>query len=140
MSVVFGPFQLPHPFVLAPMAGVSEQPFRVLAFRLGAALCTTELVSAQGLLHSSARTLRYLRHDTQVEHPYSLQIFGGEPEVMAKAAVIGKQWGAELIDVNMGCPVKKVTRNGAGSALLTDPDRAAAVVRAIHAATGLPVK
>jgi nifR3 family TIM-barrel protein len=139
MSVVYGPFQLPNPFVLAPMAGVSEQPFRVLAFRLGAALCTTELVSSQGLLRGSARTLRYLRHDAAIEHPYSLQIFGGEPEAMAQAALVGKQWGAEAIDVNMGCPVKKVTRNGAGSALLCDPSRAASIVRAIRAATGLPV-
>jgi tRNA-dihydrouridine synthase B len=139
MSVAFGPFRLPHPYILAPMAGVSEQPFRVLAFRLGAALCTTELVSAQGLLRASARTLRYLRHDAAVEHPYSLQVFGGNPEDMAQASLVGKQWGAEIIDINMGCPVKKVTRNGAGSALLCDPERAVAIVRAIRAATGLPV-
>jgi tRNA-dihydrouridine synthase B len=139
MSVAFGPFRLPHPYILAPMAGVSEQPFRVLAFRLGAALCTTELVSAQGLLRATARTLRYLRHDAAVEHPYSLQVFGGNPEDMAQASLVGKQWGAEVIDINMGCPVKKVTRNGAGSALLCDPERAAAIVRGIRAATGLPV-
>ncbi|HMK74174.1 MAG TPA: tRNA dihydrouridine synthase DusB [Myxococcaceae bacterium] len=139
MSVVLGPFRLPNRFVLAPMAGVSEKPFRVLAFRMGAALCTTELVSAQGLIRSTARTLRYLRHDPEVERPYSLQIFGGEPELMAEAARVGQRWGAEIIDVNMGCPVKKVTRNGAGSALLCDPTRAADIIRAIHAATGLPV-
>ena len=134
-----GPYPLKNPWVLAPMAGVSEEPFRVLAFRMGAALCPTELVSAQGLMRANARTVRYLRHDAEVERPYSLQIFGGEPEVMAQAALIGKQWGAQIIDVNMGCPVKKVTRNGAGSALLCDPPRAAAIVRAIHEATGLPV-
>ena len=134
-----GPHPLKNPWVLAPMAGVSEEPFRVLAFRMGAALCPTELVSAQGLIRANARTVRYLRHDAEVERPYSLQIFGGEPEVMAQAALIGKQWGAQIIDVNMGCPVKKVTRNGAGSALLCDPPRAAAIVRAIHEATGLPV-
>src|SRR5277367_1457423 len=139
MSVAFGPYRLPNPYVLAPMAGVSEQPFRVLAFRLGAALCTTELVSAQGLLRASARTLRYLRHDAVVEHPYSLQVFGGDPEAMAQAALVGQRWGAEVIDINMGCPVKKVTRNGAGSALLCDPERASAIVRAIRTATGLPV-
>ncbi len=121
------------------MAGVSEQPFRVLAFRMGAALCPTELVSAQGLMRVNTRTLRYLRHDKEVEVPYSLQIFGGEPEVMAQAAAVGKEWGAQLIDINMGCPVKKVTKTGAGSALLCDPPRAAEVVRAIAAATGLPV-
>ena len=78
-----GPYPLKNPWVLAPMAGVSEQPFRVLAFRMGAGLCPTELVSAQGLMRANARTLRYLRHDAEVERPYSLQIFGGEPEVMA---------------------------------------------------------
>src|SRR4051812_21687350 len=121
------------------MAGVSEMPFRALAFRMGAALCPTELVSAQGLMRLSARTMRYLRHDSDVERPYSLQIFGGEPEVMAKAAVIGKQWGAQIIDINMGCPVKKVTKSGAGSALLCDPPRAAEIVSRIQDATGLPV-
>jgi nifR3 family TIM-barrel protein len=134
-----GPYALRNPWVLAPMAGVSEQPFRVLAFRMGAALCPTELVSAQGLMRANARTVRYLRHDAEVERPYSLQIFGGEPEVMAQAAQVGKEWGAQIIDVNMGCPVKKVTKNGAGSALLCDPGRAASIVRAIHEATGLPV-
>ena len=118
-----GPYSLKNPWVLAPMAGVSEQPFRVLAFRMGAGLCPTELVSAQGLMRANARTIKYLRHDEEVEKPYSLQIFGGEPDVMARAAVIGQQWGAQLIDINMGCPVKKVTKNGAGSAHCRAPDR-----------------
>src|SRR5262245_52490967 len=134
-----GPYQLPNPYVLAPMAGVSEMPFRVLAFRMGAALCPTELVSAQGLMRLSARTLRYLRHDPQVERPYSLQIFGGEPEVMAKAALVAKEQGAQIIDINMGCPVKKVTKTGAGSGLLCDPGRAAELVKQVRLATGLPV-
>ncbi len=134
-----GPHRLKNPWLLAPMAGVSEQPFRVLAFRMGAALCTTELVSAAGLMRANARTVRYLRHDAEVERPYSLQIFGGEPEVMARAAMVGKECGAQIIDINMGCPVKKVTKNGAGSALLCDVARAAAVVREIRNATGLPV-
>lgn len=134
-----GPYTLPNPYLLAPMAGVSEQPFRVLAFELGAALCPTELVSAQGLMRASARTLKYLRYDPAVERPYSLQLFGGDPEVMAKAALVGKERGAQLIDVNMGCPVKKVTKGGAGSALMCDPPRAARIVRAIGEATGLPV-
>jgi len=134
-----GPYLLNNPYILAPMAGVSEMPFRVLAFQMGAALCPTELVSAQGLMRANTRTLRYLRHDPAVERPYSLQVFGGEPEVMAQAARIGQQWGAQIIDINMGCPVKKVTRGGAGSALLCDPVRAGAIVRAIRDATGLPV-
>ena len=134
-----GPYELPNPYVLAPMAGVSEKPYRVLAFRLGAALCPTELVSAQGLMRANARTLRYLRFDADVERPYSLQVFGGDVDAMAKAAVIGKEYGAQIIDNNMGCPVKKVTRNGAGSALLCEPERAGALVREIGRATGLPV-
>ena len=121
------------------MAGVSEMPFRAMAFRMGAALCPTELVSAQGLMRTNTRTLRYLRHDRDVEKPYSLQVFGGEPDVMAKASLVGKEWGAQIIDINMGCPVKKVTKTGAGSALLCDAPRAAEVVRAIRDATGLPV-
>lgn len=134
-----GPYKLPNPYILAPMAGVSEQPFRVIAFRMGAALCPTELVSSQGLMRANQRTLKYLRFDPEVERPYSLQIFGGEPEAMARAAVMGKEYGAQLIDINMGCPVKKVTKNGAGSALLCEPLRAGEIVRRIHLATGLPV-
>ncbi|MCP3100161.1 tRNA dihydrouridine synthase DusB [Myxococcus sp. K15C18031901] len=134
-----GPFTLPNPYVLAPMAGVSEMPFRVLAFRLGAALCPTELVSSQGLMRANQRTLLYLRFDPQVERPYSLQLYGGDPDAMALAARVGREKGAQLLDINMGCPVKKVTKNGAGSALLCDPARAAAIVRAMREASGLPI-
>jgi nifR3 family TIM-barrel protein len=134
-----GPYTLKNRFILAPMAGVSEMPFRTIAFEQGAALCPTELVSAQGLFRINTRTLRYLRFNAKVERPYSLQIFGGEPEVMAQAAVIGKQHGAQIIDLNMGCPVKKVTKSGAGSALMCDPPRAGLLVKLIREATGLPV-
>ncbi|MBL8911046.1 MAG: tRNA dihydrouridine synthase DusB [Archangium sp.] len=134
-----GPHTLRNRFILAPMAGVSEMPFRVLAFEQGAALCPTELISAQGLFRINTRTLRYLRYDKNVEKPYSLQLFGGEPEVMARAAVIAKEYGAQIIDINMGCPVKKVTKTGAGSGLLCDPPRAGEIVRQIREATGLPV-
>jgi tRNA-dihydrouridine synthase B len=134
-----GPYQLPNRFILAPMAGVSEMPFRVIAFELGAALCPTELVSARGIFHLNRRTLQYLKHDSAVEKPYSLQLFGGEPEVMAQAAVVAKQHGAQIIDLNMGCPVKKVTKTGSGSALMSDPKRAGEIVRLIREATGLPV-
>jgi tRNA-dihydrouridine synthase B len=134
-----GPYSLPNPYILAPMAGVSERPFRVIAFKWGAALCPTELVSAQGLMRTNPRTLKYLRFSPEVERPYSLQIFGGEPEAMAQAAVVGKAYGAQIIDINMGCPVKKVTKNGAGSALMCEPVRAARIVGAIAEATGLPV-
>lgn len=134
-----GPYTLRNRFILAPMAGVSEMPFRVLAFEQGAALAPTELISAQGLFRISSRTLRYLRCNKEVEKPYSLQLFGGEPEVMAKAAVIAKEYGADIIDINMGCPVKKVTKTGAGSGLSCDPQRAGEIIRQIREATGLPV-
>jgi nifR3 family TIM-barrel protein len=133
-----GPLSLANPFILAPMAGVSEQPFREIALALGAGLAPTELVSANGLIRASARTAKYLKHGP-TEKPFVVQIFGGEPEVMAEAAVRVKAAGADAIDINMGCPVPKVTRSGAGSGLLCDPPRAAEVVRRVKEASGLPV-
>jgi nifR3 family TIM-barrel protein len=121
------------------MAAVSETPFRVLCLELGASLAPTELVSAEGLARRQARSLAYLRHDEKRERPFYVQLFGGAPERMAAAAVIAKEWGTEIIDVNMGCPVPKVTRNGSGAGLMADPPRAAAIVRQIAQATGLPV-
>lgn len=134
-----GPHTLANRWILAPMAGISEMPFRSIAFRMGAALCPTELVAAHGLIRASARTLRYLRHDPEVERPFCVQLFGGEPEVMARAARVAAAQGADILDINMGCPVPKVTKSGAGSALLCDPERAAEIVRRVGEATGLPV-
>jgi nifR3 family TIM-barrel protein len=125
-------------YILAPMAGVSEQPFREIAFELGAGLAPTELVSANGLIRASSRTSKYLKHGAS-EQPFVVQIFGGEPELMAQAAVMVKQAGADVIDINMGCPVPKVTKSGAGSGLLCDPPRAQQIVRLCKEATGLPV-
>lgn len=121
------------------MAGVSEMPFRRLSFQLGAGLCPTELVSAEGLIRASARTLRYLRRDEVWERPFSVQIFGGNPDSLAEAAKVAKDHGAEIIDINMGCPVPKVFKNGAGCALMEDPARAAEIVERIARATDLPV-
>ena len=135
----FGPHTLPNRYLLAPMAGVSEMPFRCLALELGAALATTELVSAAGLMRASKRTLKYITHDAAIERPFSVQIFGGDPHEMAEAAMVAKDHGAHIIDINMGCPVPKVTKNGAGSGLLCDPERAARIVSAIAVRTGLPV-
>jgi len=133
-----GLLSLPNRYILAPMAGVSEQPFREIALALGAGLAPTELVSANGLIRASARTSKYLRHGP-TEKPFVVQIFGGEPDVMAQAAVMVKAAGADAIDINMGCPVPKVTKSGAGSGLLCDPPRAAEIVRRCKEATGLPV-
>jgi tRNA-dihydrouridine synthase B len=134
-----GPHELATRWVLAPMAGISEKPFRSLAFRMGAGLCPTELVSAEGLMRASARTLRYLRRDPAWERPFSVQVFGGRPEVLAEAAKVARDHGADIIDVNMGCPVPKVTKSGAGCALMAEPSRAAEVIARIAGSTGLPV-
>ncbi len=131
-----GPHRIDTPYLLAPMAGVSEMPFRVLAFEFGAGLATTELISAKGLFHRNQRTLQYLTYDKEVEKPYSLQLFGGDEPAMAAAAVAAMEAGAQIIDINMGCPVKKVTKTGAGSALLCDPQRAASLLRAMRSAIG----
>ncbi len=121
------------------MAGVSEMPYRVISLELGAAWAPTELVSCEGLVRITSRTMKYLKHDPRIEKPFCVQIFGGDPARMAGAAKIAQDHGADVIDVNMGCPVPKVTRNGAGSALMCDPPRAGEVVDAIRNATGLPV-
>ena len=122
------------PFLLAPMASVSEMPFRVLAFEMGAGLCTTELISAKGIFYANRRTRQYLTFDRARERPYSVQLFGGETESMAVAARAAWEHGADIVDVNMGCPVKKVTKTGSGSALLCDPPRAAELIQAMRKA------
>jgi len=121
------------------MAGVSEMPFRTLARQMGASAAPTELISAKGLIYGSSRSERYLRFDKTLERPFWVQIFGGDPESMAQGAERACELGAEIIDVNMGCPVKKVTKNGAGSALLQDAKRAALIVAAIVKRTQVPV-
>jgi nifR3 family TIM-barrel protein len=127
------------PYALAPMAGVSDEPFRLIARRMGASHCPTELVSAQGLLHNTRGSLRYMQHHPELEVPFCVQLFAGEAGVAAKAAVKAKSLGARMLDLNMGCPVKKVTKTGAGAALMADPSRAADICRAMAEATGLPV-
>lgn len=120
------------------MAGVSEMPFRVLARRLGAGAAPTELVSAKGLLYGQERTAHYLTHDPS-ESPFWVQIFGGDPDSMAAGAECAVNKGAKILDINMGCPVRKVTKNGAGSALLCDTARAASLVEAMVKRTHVPV-
>lgn len=129
-----GPYTL-FPTVLAPMAGVSQMPFRRLALKLGAGLAPTELISAKGLMYGNARTKSYLAYDQEVEKPFSVQLFGGEAEAMATAARQAMAMGAEIIDINMGCPVKKVTKTNAGSALMCDFQRAQEIVLAMRKAT-----
>ncbi len=134
-----GQFTIANPYVLAPMAGVSQMPFRRIALTMGAGLAPTELVSAKGLFFESQRTKSYLAHDETVEKPFCVQLFGGEEESMARAAEKAMAMGADIIDINMGCPVKKVTKINAGSALLCDYQRASAIVKAMLKGTSYKI-
>src|SRR4051795_9423026 len=129
---------IPGRLVLAPMAGVSVQAFRRQGRRYGAGLVCSEMVSVAGIEHRNERTLGYLRVSAD-EHPLAIQIFGSEPRTMAEAAKIVEAAGADIVDINFGCPVRKVTKTGAGATLLDDPDRAARIVASVATAVQLPV-
>ena len=133
-----GSVEIPGRLVLAPMAGVSVQAFRRQGRRYGAGLVCSEMVSCAGLSHGNERTLGYLRIGRD-EQPLAVQIFGSEPKVMAEAARMVEDAGADLVDINFGCPVRKVTKTGAGATLLEDQDRACAVVEAVAEAVDAPV-
>ena len=124
---------LANNLVVAPMAGVSNLPFRLIAREAGAALAFTETVSAKGLVSGGAKTRRLLRTSPR-EAPVAFQLFGSDPAVLGEACRMLGDEGAAWIDLNMGCPVKKFIKNGAGSALLREPVKAAAIVRAMRAA------
>jgi tRNA-dihydrouridine synthase B len=133
-----GPVEVPGRLVLAPMAGVSVQAFRRQGRRYGAGLVCSEMVSCAGLSHGNERTLGYLRIGRD-EHPLAVQIFGSEPAVMAEAARMVEDAGADLVDINFGCPVRKVTKTGAGATLLEEPDRACRIVESVANAVDVPV-
>jgi tRNA-dihydrouridine synthase B len=133
-----GPVAIPTRVVLAPMAGVSVQAFRRQGRRFGAGLVCSEMVSCAGLEHRNERTLGYLRIASD-EHPLAVQIFGSDPATMAEAARMVEAAGADLVDINFGCPVKKVTKTGAGATLLEDPGRATAIVGTVAHAVSVPV-
>lgn len=133
-----GDVEIPGRVVLAPMAGVSVQAFRRQGRRYGAALVCSEMVSVAGIHHGSERTLGYLRVASD-EHPLAIQIFGSDPMQMAEAARRVEAAGADVVDINFGCPVRKVTRTGAGASLLDQPGLAAEIVGAVAGAVALPV-
>jgi tRNA-dihydrouridine synthase B len=130
--------EVPSRVVLAPMAGVSVQAFRRQGRRFGAGLVCSEMVSCAGIEHRNERTLGYLRVGAD-EHPLAIQIFGSEPRVMAEAARMVAAAGADIVDINFGCPVRKVTRTGAGATLLDDPERACRIVESVAGAVDIPV-
>jgi tRNA-dihydrouridine synthase B len=136
--ITIGPIVLEAPVILAPMSGVTDLPFRRLLKRLGAGLVVSEMIASQAMVRENRRTL--LRAETETEgHPRSVQLAGCEPEVMAEAAKLNEDRGAEIIDINMGCPAKKVTNGEAGSALMRDECNAAKIIEATVKAVKIPV-
>ena len=133
-----GPVEIPTRLVLAPMAGVSVQAFRRQGRRYGAGLVCSEMVSCAGIEHRNERTLGYLRVAAD-EHPLAIQLFGSEPGTLANAAKMVEAVGADIVDLNFGCPVRKVTRTGAGATLLEDPALACRIVESVAGAVDLPV-
>ncbi|HIJ95102.1 MAG TPA: tRNA dihydrouridine synthase DusB [Desulfuromonadales bacterium] len=136
-SLTIGALVLPHNVVLAPLAGITNLPFRLICHQEGASFAYTEMVSVNGLVREGAKTLMLLKSCLE-DRPLGIQLFGSDPADLAEAARMVAGYG-DLIDINMGCPVRKVVGTGAGSALLQDPLRVAAIVRAVRAATSLPL-
>jgi tRNA-dihydrouridine synthase B len=137
-----GPVEIPNRVVLAPLAGIGNWFVRLQAKRHGAGLAVSEMVSSFAVHHGNEKTMRELLRihpDERAHGPVSIQLFGQDAEVMRSAAATVAERGADLIDLNMGCPVPKVCKTGAGAALIKDPDRAVAVARAAREGSGLPV-
>jgi len=134
-----GPIELASPFVVSPMAGMTDTAFRRLVKRQGGCgLVVSEMVSSEGLVRGIDRTLEYAEY-TEEERPVSIQIFGGEPAKMAEAARVVEQMGANIVDVNMGCPVPKIAKHNAGCSLMREPAHAAAIISAMSNAVKIPV-
>jgi tRNA-dihydrouridine synthase B len=137
-----GPVEVPNRVLLAPLAGIGNWFVRLQAKRYGAGLAVSEMVSSFAIHHRNEKTMRELLRIHPAERaggPVSIQLFGHDPEVMRSAAATVAEHGADLIDLNMGCPVPKVCKTGAGAALIKDPDTAVAVARAAREGSGLPV-
>jgi nifR3 family TIM-barrel protein len=137
-----GSVEIPNRVVLAPLAGIGNWFVRLQAKRHGAGLAVSEMVSSFAIHHRNEKTMRELlciHPDERAGGPVSIQLFGQDPEVMRSAAATVAEHGADLIDLNMGCPVPKVCKTGAGAALIKDPDTAVAVARAAREGSGLPV-
>jgi len=134
-----GSLDLSSPFVVAPMAGMTDTAFRRLVkAHGGCGLVVTEMVSSEGLIRGIDRTLEYAEF-TEAERPISIQIFGGDPSKMAAAAQIVEGLGADIVDVNMGCPVPKIAKHNAGCSLMREPTHAAAVIAAMAKSVKIPV-
>ena len=139
MEWKIGNVTIPNQIVVAPMAGVTNSAFRVTAKEFGAGLVVCEMISGEGIKYHNAKTLGMLFVDPK-EHPVSIQVFGGDKETLVNAArFVAENTGADIIDINMGCPVKKVTKTGAGSTWLQDPDKLYEAVKAVSSAIDKPL-
>src|ERR1041385_717014 len=133
-----GPYQLKNNLIVAPMAGVTDRPFRQLCKRMGAGMAVSEMVASKSLLGGSEKTIRRGNHEGEVE-PKVVQIAGADPAMMAEAAKYNVDKGADIIDINMGCPAKKICNVYAGSALLRDEPLVAQIVDGVVKAVDVPV-
>lgn len=138
MGITIGSVHIPEPVILAPMSGVTDQPFRRLVKRCGAGLVVSEMIASQAMIREAAKTLR-MAAGVPEEQPMAVQLAGCEPEVMAEAAKLNQDRGAALIDINFGCPVKKVVNGHAGSSLMRDELNAARILEATVKAVSVPV-
>lgn len=139
MSLEIGGIPIPHAAILAPMSGVTDMPFRRAVRRAGGGLVVTEMVASAAILRDVRTEMRKLRTDTVSEVPLSVQLAGWDPRIMADAAKIAADLGATFVDINMGCPAKKVTGKLSGSALMRDEVLAGAILEAVSAAVDIPV-
>lgn len=133
-----GSIQLESPFILAPLAGYTDLAFRRLCREFGAGLCVSEMISCHGLTYQQPNTIKMLASHPE-EKPVSFQLFGADPDIMGEASNILSEYSPDIIDINMGCPVKKVTKKGAGAALMKDPVVAEKVIKSVVSNTSVPV-
>jgi len=133
-----GPYQLKNNLIVAPMAGVTDRPFRMLCKRMGAGMAVSEMVASNSLLYGSEKTKRRANHEGEVD-PISVQIVGADPKMLAQAAQYNVDRGAQIIDINMGCPAKKICNVMAGSALLQNEPLVATLLKAVVDAVAVPV-
>jgi tRNA-dihydrouridine synthase B len=138
MSIDIGPIHLADPVILAPMSGVTDMPFRRLVKRHGAGLVVSEMIASQAMIRQSRQSLKMAQKSAE-EFPMAVQLAGCEPVVMAEAAKLNEDLGAQIIDINFGCPVKKVVNGHAGSSLMRDEIGAARILEATVKAVALPV-
>jgi len=124
--------------VLAPLAGITNLPMRLMAKEVGCGLVCSEMVSSNGLLYQSPKTLKIMQSVPE-EKPLSVQIFGADPEIMVGAAKIVESSGADILDINFGCSVRKILKSGSGAALMRTPDLAATLIRSVRSAIQIPL-